>query len=161
MQNQLSTHIGISDDHRKAISLGLNQLMADEHVLYIKTRNYHWNVQGIHFRTLHALFEELYEQLEKQIDEIAERVRSLGHFAVGSLAQYAKLTRLLEADHTDGEGLKMVAALLADHETIIQFLRKDLEADSSQFRDAGTSDFLTSLMEKHEKTAWILRSILK
>jgi starvation-inducible DNA-binding protein len=160
MHNQQSTHIGISDEHRKAISFSLNQLLADEHVLYIKTRNYHWNVQGLHFRTLHSLFEELYEQLEKQIDEIAERVRSLGHFAVGSLGQYTKLARLLETDHTDGDGLKMVQSLLKDHETIIRFLRKDLEEDANQLRDAGTSDLLTSIMEKHEKTAWILRSIV-
>ncbi len=156
-KNQIN--IGIEATNRDKICQMLQQLMADEHILYIKTRNYHWNVQGIHFNTLHGFFEEQYTDLAEQIDEIAERTRSLGFFAKGSMDDFIELARLEETDHLNGDATQMLKNLLLDHETIIQILRHDLE-ECENLGDMGTSDFLTGLMEAHEKMAWMLRSHL-
>jgi starvation-inducible DNA-binding protein len=139
----------------------LGQLLADETVLYIKLRNYHWNVEGIHFQQLHALFQEQYTVLEEQIDDVAERIRSLGHYSPGSMAAFRELSRLKESDNLEGNGILMLQNILADHEMVIQVLRHDLEAAMEEYKDAGTSDFLTALMEVHEKMAWMVRSHLK
>ena len=152
--------IGISDENRKKVATLLNHNLADEHVLYIKTRNYHWNVTGMHFRSLHEFFEEQYLELAPMIDDIAERIRSLGHFAVGSMNEYVKLARLLETDHREEDAKGMLQSLLNDHESIIRIMREDLKKEEEAYRDAGTSDFITGLMEKHEKMAWMIRSYL-
>ncbi len=152
--------IGISDADRENVSFLLNTLLADEHVLYIKTRNYHWNVAGMHFMSLHRFFEEHYKMLEEMIDDIAERIRALGHYALGSMKDYTKLTRLLETNHIDGEPDKMLQNLLDDHQTIIRILRKDLTTDAEKYKDFGTSDFITQIMEKHEKMAWMIRAYI-
>ncbi len=155
-----SASIGISEENLKKVATLLNHNLADEHVLYIKTRNYHWNVTGMHFRSLHEFFEEQYLELALVIDDIAERVRSLGHFAVGSMGEYVKLTRLLETDHREEDAQGMLQSLLNDHETIIRVMREDLETEAEAYNDAGTSDFTTGLMEKHEKMAWMIRAYL-
>ena len=142
----------------------LNQLLSDEHVLYIKTRNYHWNVGGHHFHSLRLFFEiffeNQYDELEGMINEIAERSRSLGHYAVGSMHDFLNQARLVEhkgqGDTTDN----MIKSLLNDHETLIHILRNDVVKVSNNTRDAGTSDFLNGLLEKHEKMAWMLRTHL-
>ncbi len=152
--------IGIHEGNRESVAYSLNTLLADEHVLYIKTRNYHWNVKGLYFRSLHSFFEEQYDELEEIIDDLAERIRTIGHFAVGSMKDYIQLARLLETNHLDGSAETMLENLLADHETIIRIARKDLEEQAEKFKDAGTSDFVTAIMEKHEKMAWMLRSYL-
>ena len=157
----MKTNIGISDKNRTGSVEILNRLLSDEFVLYTKTRNYHWNVKGTDFSELHKLFEAQYVELEGIIDEVAERSRSLGGNAVGTLKEYLGLTRLKEIPGNYPVAAKMISNLLADHESIIRSLREDLTAAAEKFGDMGTSDFLTGLMEQHEKTAWMLRSYLK
>jgi len=153
--------IGIKSSDRTAVVQMLNHMLADQHVLYIKLRNYHWNVEGMYFQQLHALFEEQYNGIAVQIDDIAERVRSLGHYAPGSMQEFRDLSRLQESGNLNGDHRLMLQNILADHEIIIQVLRQDLEAAMNDYNDAGTSDFLTALMEAHEKMAWMVRAHLK
>ena len=156
----MKPRIGIADDMRRGVVELLSTLLADEYVLYTKTRNYHWNVVGMQFNDLHKLFEAQYEALDEVIDEVAERARSLGGRALGTLAEFSERTRLKEEPKKTPEAKQMLANLLADHETLVRELRADLQTAMDKFGDAGTSDFLTGLMEKHEKTAWMLRSFL-
>ena len=153
-------NIGIQQEKRKGAVEMLKHLLADEHVLYIKLRNYHWNVSGIHFQQLHAFFEEQYTALSITIDDIAERIRSLGFFAPGSMEEFKAYSRLEETPHLNGNAQQMLENLLQDHEAIIQSLRKDQEAAVEQYGDAGTQDFLIGLMEAHEKHAWMVRAHL-
>lgn len=142
------------------VILLLKRLLADEHVLYIKSRNFHWNVTGPDFGPLHALFETQYNALAGTIDEIAERIRSLGGVAPGSMKEFLKLSRLDEQPGGKLDAEKMIAALLSDHEAVIRALRADIEkADAAG--DAGTNDFLVGVLEAHEKTAWFLRAHLE
>jgi len=155
----MKPNIGINDDHLLATSKLLNILLADEFTLYAKTRNYHWNVTGPHFSDLHKFFEDQYEQLDEIMDSVAERVRMLGHYALGTVNQFAKATHLTEGQDADNDK-KMIQALLDDHETIIREVRKDIDALNDKYKDAGTADFLTGIMESHEKMAWMLRAYL-
>lgn len=152
-----NVNIGISTEEREVVTDALAILLADEHVLYIKLRNYHWNVTGIHFQPLHALFEEQYTLLANSIDEIAERIRSLGYFTPGSLENFKSIARLEESGHLYGDAEVMLQNLLKDHEAIIRFLRQDIHS-AEEANDAGTADFLTALMEEHEKMAWMVRT---
>lgn len=153
--------IGISEDNRQAVANILNHLLADEFVLYTKTRKFHWNVKGIHFHDLHLFFESQYKELAEMMDEVAERIRKLGHYSLGTLQQFLDETNLLE--HTDdGSSAEiMIEALLEDHETIIRELRKAIDPIQEKHKDAGTADFLTGLLEQHESMAWMLRSMLQ
>ncbi len=153
-------NIGISAEKRAAVAQRLGLLLADQHALYMKLRNYHWNVTGMFFQPLHELFQEQYEKLEEQIDDIAERIRSLGFFAPGSMEEFARMTRLEETGHLDGNAHKMIANLLRDNEAVIQTLRHDVSLMADEYQDVGTEDFLTGLMEEHEKMAWMLRAHL-
>ncbi len=152
--------IGLTDAQRAGVVEILNTLLADEYVLYTKTRNFHWNVTGPHFNDLHKFFEAQYTELNVVVDDVAERARELGGIAAGSLAEFAHLARLAEQPGKALAARAMLAALLADHEAIIQHLRTDLETCASKHGDAGTTDFLTGLMEQHEKMAWMLRAYL-
>lgn len=154
-------NIGLSEKNCDGCAQILNRLLADEYVLYTKTRNYHWNVTGPDFSEMHKFFEAQYEELDDFIDEIAERARALGGRALGTLKEFLQETTLHEAPGSYPPAEKMLAGLLEDHEAIIQSLRKDLAVCMDKFKDAGTSDFLTGLMEKHEKMAWMLRSYLE
>jgi starvation-inducible DNA-binding protein len=136
----------------------LNNLPADEYVLYTKTRNYHWNVVGPQFNDLHKFFQEQYEALDEMVDEVAERARSVGGKAYGTLAEFSQHSRLKEQPGKQPAAATMVANLQADHEAMVRTLRADLETVMEKHNDAGTNDFLTGLMEKHEKMAWMLRS---
>jgi starvation-inducible DNA-binding protein len=156
----MTPNIGIGEGDRQAVVWLLNTLLADEYLLYTKTRNYHWNVVGPQFNDLHKFFEAQYEALNDVVDEVAERARSLGGRAWGTLAEFAKGARLSEAPGEAPDARGMLATLLADHEAVIRTLRGDLEAAATTHRDAGTSDFLTGLMERHEKMAWMLRAFL-
>jgi starvation-inducible DNA-binding protein len=151
--------IGLTPAQRKGAAGILNGLLADEYVVYVKLRNFHWNVTGPEFHDLHEVFEEQYEQLAGTIDEIAERVRSLGETPLGSMADYLASTRLKEAKgaHTANE---MIAALTADHEAVIRQMRQDLEEIKDKHNDAGNQDAITGWMKQHEKMAWMLRSML-
>ena len=156
----MKPQIDISPKNLSALALMLNTLLADEYVLYTKTRNAHWNIEGPAFHALHLFFESQYEQLDEIIDEVAERVRALGHYALGTLNGFVKTARLDEPLLEFSNAKKMIQALLDDHETIIRILRKQVNEASENYKDAGTSDFLTGLLEQHEKMAWMLRSHL-
>ena len=154
----MKPEIGIGDKERAGVVDILNVLLADEAVLYTKTRNYHWNVVGPQFNDLHKFFEAQYEALDDIVDDVAERARSLGGNALGTLAEFTRQTRLKEKVGEYPGADAMLADLLADHETLIRQLRADLDVAMDKHHDAGTSDFLTGLMEKHEKMAWMLRA---
>ena len=152
--------IGITEENAQSVALELNKVLANEVVLAAKTRNYHWNVEGGNFMELHKFYEGLYDDSNEVIDEIAERVRSIGHYAEGRLANFLKLTALLEPENVS-DAKQQLADLLNDHETIIKMLRKLITVFADEYKDLGNSDFVTGLMEKHEKTAWFIRSYLK
>jgi starvation-inducible DNA-binding protein len=154
----VNTKIGLPDEQREGIVLMLNTLLADEYLLYTKTRNYHWNVVGPQFSDLHKFFEEQYNELNGIVDDVAERARALGGNAIGTLVEFLKHTRLKEHQGEYPEAAEMLAHLLADHEATIRQLRMDLETSANTYHDMGTNDFLTGLMERHEKMAWMLRS---
>jgi len=156
----MKINIEILEKHRNESVKILNQLLSDEYVLYTKTRNYHWNVTGSDFSELHKFFEAQYEELDEIIDEVAERARSLGSNSLGTLTEFLKHTHLKEFPSDYPESQKMISNLLTDHELIIQNLRRDLALCAEKYNDAGTSDFLTGLMEQHEKMAWMLRAYL-
>lgn len=157
----MNPNIGIEPKHREGVVGLLSPLLADEYVLYTKTRNYHWNVIGPQFNDLHKFFQEQYEALDDVVDEVAERARTLGGHAVGTLAEFVQVTRLKEHPARYPDAREMLANLLADHEAIIRTLRRDLETAAEQHHDVGTNDFLTGLMERHEKMAWMLRAFLE
>jgi starvation-inducible DNA-binding protein len=153
--------IGLPEEQRQAVVSILNTVLADEFVLYTKSRRFHWNVQGPNFLELHDLFQKHYEQLSQVVDDVAERARALDGVAAGSLEEYLTLTRLNEEATRSYDARGMIAALLADHETLIRSLRQDLRVCSDQHGDEGTMDFLTGLMQVHEKMAWMLRAYLR
>jgi starvation-inducible DNA-binding protein len=154
----MKTNIGIADQHIEEIVTFLNTLLADEYALYTKTRNAHWNVNGPNFFELHKLFESQYEILDVAIDDIAERVRSLGHYALGSLKDFLSVTHMDEENHDFSNPKQIIQTLVNDHETIIRIIRNDITPVANQYIDLGTADFVTGLMEKHEKMAWMLRA---
>jgi starvation-inducible DNA-binding protein len=150
--------IGISNANVQGVTAILKRLLADEHVLYTRLRNYHWNLVGMAFGPLHAMFQEQYEALADDIDDIAERIRMLGQPAPGTMTEFTQLATLSERPGELPDDHGMVAQLVSDYEAIIRHLRKDLRACDEQYDDMGTSDFLTGLMAKHEKSAWLLRA---
>lgn len=154
------TELGIATESRERVSDMLMKLLADEYVLYTKTRNYHWNVVGPHFYTLHAFLEKQYKQLSDDIDAVAERIRTLDYRAIGTLCEALEHTRLKEHPGQYPAAPQMIKNLLADHETVIRHLRTDIEACEEQHHDLGTHDFLVQLMSQHEKTAWMLRALV-
>ncbi len=157
----MKTNIGLSDEDRLEVGQILNLLLADEYVLYATTRDYHWNVTGPEFQSLHKQFEEQYEQIAAWIDDVAERARAIGAGARGNWADLAKAARTSADPGIDLSDEHMLSELLALHEEIIVQLRADSAACAGRFGDAGTADFLTGLMERHEKTAWMLRAQLE
>jgi starvation-inducible DNA-binding protein len=154
----MDINIGIEPQTRKEIVTGLEKVLADTYTLYLKTHNYHWNVTGPHFRTLHTMFEEHYNEMWMAIDEIAERIRALGSFAPGSGAQFNALSSIDEADGVPA-AMKMVEDLVAGHEAVIRTTRAAL-APAAKADDEATVDLLTQRLQIHEKTAWMLRSLL-
>lgn len=153
-------NIGLDPKTLQAIADLLAKHLADDHVLYIKIRNFHWNLVGHRFHTLHLFFEEQYKDLEASIDEIAERIRTMGGTAPGSMEEFLKLKRLTEVPGAIHDGEVCIQHLLDDHEALARLLRADVQVCAEELKDAGTADFLTKLLEKHEKTAWMLRSFL-
>lgn len=154
----MKPNIALSDTSREAVAKVLNTLLADEYVLYTKTRNCHWNVAGPHFNDLHKFFEAQYEELDDFIDDIAERARQLGAHSVATLEEFHKNARIKEQPGKYPHWKDMLSNLLHDHETMIRQLREDLQTCAEKHGDMGNSDFLTGLMEKHEKMAWMLRA---
>jgi len=159
-QEKVSTiDIGISDKKRKAIAEGLSHLLADTYTLYLKTHNYHWNVTGPMFNTLHLMFETQYTELALAVDQIAERIRALGYPAPGSFAQYAKLSVIKESEGVPAAE-EMIADLVKGQEAVVKTARKIFPA-VEEANDEPTADLLTQRMQVHEKTAWMLRSMLE
>lgn len=153
----MKPNIGISDKNLKAITSVLSVVLADSVLLYTKTRKFHWNVNGQSFMELHKLFEGQYDQLEEAIDEIAERINKLGSPTIGTMKEFLDISSIKEAPGKYPDQKAMLAELLKDHETIIIALRKNVDLCADKLSDAGTADFLTGLMEKHETIAWTLR----
>ena len=155
----MEVNIGISKEKREAIAKGLSKVLADSYMVYLKTHNYHWNVTGTLFKSLHEQFEGQYTELAPAIDEIAERIRALGHRAPGSFREYSELTTI-EEDSDQPEALEMVRRLAVDNEKILITARKVLPA-CQEADDEATIDLLTQRLHVHSKTAWMLRSLLE
>jgi len=156
----MNTNIGITPANLKAVSTELSKLLADEFVLYTKTRNAHWNVEGADFHSMHVFFESQYEQLDEVMDSVAERIRQLGHYAPATLQSFLSLTHLTEKSEQRNDSMGFIKELVTDHENIIIFIRENINRFAGEYGDAGTSDFITGLMEKHEQMAWMLRAHL-
>jgi len=156
----MKPNIGIADKNRDAVAGILNTLLSDEYLLYTKTRKFHWNVIGPQFHDFHKFFESQYEELDDVVDEVAERARTVGSISFGTLVEFLKHTRLKEEAGRNPGPRGMISILLSDHEAIIRHLRNDLDDCVTKYKDMGTSDFLTGLMERHEKMAWMLRVML-
>lgn len=156
------TDIGLTPKQLNVLVEILKPLLADEFLLYLKTRNAHWNVEGPDFHTMHVYFEGLYTELETVIDGVAEMIRKAGHYAPATMKEYVKLSHLSESRTGGNNGLSYIKNLLEDHEAIITYLRKSIARIGKEVDLAyGTSDYLTTLMEQHVTTAWMLRSHLK
>lgn len=156
----MKAHIGITEEHGQMVVNELSKILADEFVLYTKTRNAHWNLESPDFFEKHKFFESQYRQLEEFIDEVAERIRKLGFYAPASLKTFLSLTQLTEAISEKNDSKGFIKELLIDHESVIINLRENVSKFDKEFHDSGSTDFITGLMEKHEEMAWILRSHL-
>ncbi len=152
--------IGISQANLQEITEQLNKLLANEYVLYTKTLKYHWNVKGKHFGSLHTLFEKQYLQLFETIDDVAERITTLGGNAYGSLQEFLNNSTISEQPGSTSDEKTMITQLIGDHEIIIKQIREHIDI-AIEIRDEGTNNFLGSLLEKHEKIAWMLRTHLE
>jgi starvation-inducible DNA-binding protein len=166
LKNQPDTHedmkpeIGITEKHlHKSITL-LAAILANEMTLYVKTRKFHWNVSGDSFMELHKLFKAQYTELEQTIDLVAERISKLGGKTIGTMKEFAELSTLKESPDKYPSQKDMMKELLGDYETVIVQLRKDIEVCNEKNKDAGTTDFLTGIIEQHETSAWVLRRYL-
>jgi starvation-inducible DNA-binding protein len=153
-------NIGIADKDRAAIAAGLAKVLADTYTLYLTTHNFHWNVTGPMFNTLHHMFMAQYTELWNAVDPIAERIRSLGHTAPGSYAQFAKLSSLKDAPSTPPKALEMVRILVEGHEGVARTARS-LFPILDKASDEPSADLLTQRLAVHEQTAWMLRSMLE
>ncbi len=151
--------IGISEDNRQQIAEGLSRLLADSYTLYLKTHNFHWNVTGPMFSTLHTLFEQHYTELATAVDEIAERIRALGVAAPGSYEQFSRLSSIREETGVPGAA-EMIRQLVQGQEAVVKTARSIFPVVESA-NDEPSADLLTQRMQIHEKNAWMLRSLLE
>ncbi|HVI44841.1 MAG TPA: Dps family protein [Chitinophaga sp.] len=156
----MKVNIGVSAEHAKQIALELNKVLADELIIYAKTRNCHWNIEGPNFMEMHKFYEDQYEELEEYADEVAEYIRSIGHYAEGRYADVLKLTNLLEDEYSNDQK-KQLTGLLNDHETVIRNLRRLIDEFDAKYNDKGAADFATQMLQKHLKLAWMIRSYIK
>ncbi len=156
----LQINIGIDEKDRAAIAQGLSKLLADTYTLYLTTHNFHWNVTGPMFNTLHTMFMTQYTELWNAVDPIAERIRSLGHAAPGSYAQFSKLSSIKDVPVTPPKALEMVAILVTGHEAVARTARSIFPV-ADKASDEPTADLLTQRLTVHEQTAWMLRSLLE
>jgi starvation-inducible DNA-binding protein len=153
-------NIGIGEKDRAAIAGGLSRLLADTYTLYLTTHNFHWNVTGPMFNTLHLMFMEQYTELWNAVDPVAERIRSLGHPAPGSYAQFGELSSIRDVPTSPPKALDMVAILVEGHEAVARTARSIFPA-AEKANDEPTADLLTQRLTVHEQTAWMLRSLLQ
>lgn len=156
----IKTNLGLTEAQRSGSAKILNALLADEYLLYTRTRNFHWNVTGPEFDDLHKFFESQYDQLDEMIDEIAERIRALGKTPIATLGEFLKTARLKESTSTY-TAVQMIERLLEDHDTVIRQMREDLETIMDKHGDAGNQDSIVGWMKTHEKMAWMLRAMLE
>lgn len=156
---QSKINIGIDEKDRKEISKGLSRLLADTYTLYLKTHNFHWNVTGPMFQTLHSMFEGQYTELSDAVDLIAERIRALGFPAPGTYGEFAELSSIAE-ERGVPNAEKMIQLLVEGQEAVVRTARSILPI-VDQVNDEPTADLLTQRMQVHEKTAWMLRSMLE
>ena len=155
-QDNLNT--GISGANSKKVADALNQVLADEFVLYTKTLKFHWNIEGRDFHALHLFLDDQYHQLQNIIDSVAERVRKVGHFAIGSMKEFLTETSLKEHAATTNVAESMLTELVSDHDAIIRKTRTLIDDFDKKYDDKGSSDFITGIMKEHEKMAWMLRA---
>jgi starvation-inducible DNA-binding protein len=155
-----SVDVGLDLESRTSLVNVLNVVLADEQLLYTKTRNFHWNVTGPLFRQIHVLLEEHYQQMQLLADEVAERARMLGGNAIGSFAEFQEITRLTESRGEILTAEEMITILVEDHESFITNLRQDIESSMEEYGDQGTGDLLIGVLRAHEKMAWMLRSFI-
>ena len=153
----MKPNIGLSEKAMSTVVDLLTGILANQHILYTKTRKFHWNVKGESFMELHKLFQSQYEKLEEAIDEVAERINKLGSKTIGTMAEFIKLSTLKENPNKYPTSKEMLKELLEDHEACIISLRKAVDTCADKCKDAGTADFLTGLMEEHETIAWTMR----
>ena len=153
-----SIDLGMTDKQRKSIAAGVSKLLADSYMLYIKTHNFHWNVEGPMFNTLHIMFMEQYTEQWNSLDNIAERIRALGEYTPGTYKEFSELTSIVETEKVP-KAEKMIEELLRGHEIVIQTARS-LYPVAEAGGDEVTMDLLTQRLQVHEKTAWMLRSLL-
>lgn len=152
--------IGINNKDRKNIADGLSKLLADSYILYLKTHNFHWNVEGPMFNTLHQMFMVQYTELWNALDLIAERIRSLGHYAPGSYKKYSELSSIDESEEESVSAKSMIKQLLEGHEAVVKTIR-GVYPVAEKGQDEASLDLLTQRLQLHEKTAWMLRSLLR
>ena len=157
--SDMAIDIGIGENQREAIAEGLSRLLADSYTLYLKTHNYHWNVTGPMFNTLHLMFEEQYTELALAVDAIAERIRALGVAAPGSYREFSELTSIPEDTDTP-DATEMIRRLVKGQEAVVRTAR-GIFGVVGDAHDEPTADLLTQRMQVHEKTAWMLRSLLE
>lgn len=155
----VAINIGINDKDRKKIADGLGRMLADTYTLYLKTHNFHWNVTGPMFQTLHLMFEAQYNELALAVDLVAERIRALGFPAPGTYKQFSALSAIKEEDGVP-KAQDMITKLVEGHETVARTAREIFKIAES-VSDQPTCDLLTPRMQVHEKTAWMLRSLLE
>jgi starvation-inducible DNA-binding protein len=157
----IRANTGITQEHLAEISQVLGHILADEYVLYTKTLNAHWNMEGRDFHAMHVFFKSLYTEIANVIDMVAERMRMLGHYAPATMKQFLELTHLTEQSREKNDSAGFINELLSDHESIIIYIRSQLSHLDTQIRDQGTSDYLTGLVQYHERIAWMLRAHMK
>lgn len=156
-----TVNIGLTEEQRQGVVSLLNQDLSDAYLLVIKTKKYHWDVIGPQFRTLHELWDQHYEAISMNIDAIAERVRMLGGYPIGTAKGFMENATLREHPGDLPTAEEMVSRLVSDHEQVIRNLRDHVDQCGDKFHDEGTADFLTGLMEQHEEMSWMLRSFLE
>lgn len=149
---------GISNANSKKVADELNQVLADEVLLYLKTLKIHWNIEGRDFHALHLFLDDQYHQLQIIIDAVAERIRKVGHFANGSMKQFLADASLKEIAETVAISESMLAELAADHDALIRKTRTLINDFDEKYDDAGSADFITGIMKEHEKMGWMLRA---
>lgn len=157
---KMKTNIGIKQENISKIVEILTKVLADEFILYTKTKRSHWNVEGPDFYNKHIFFEQQYDAIDEIVDTVAERIRSLGHYTPATLKDFLALTHLTEELKESNDSTGFIKELLLDHESIIIYLRENINLIANDLQDAGTSDFITGLVENHEKMAWMLRAHL-
>ena len=159
-RNAPMINIGIERQDRATIAEGLSRVLADTYTLYLTTHNFHWNVTGPHFNSLHAMFMSQYTELWNSTDVLAERIRALGHYAPGSYAEFSKIASVPDVPQTPPKAVEMVRILVKGHETVSRIAREFIPV-AQQAGDDPTADMLTARCTVHDQTAWMLRSLLE